>query len=91
MTTLLDKAFARARTLPEDEQNAVAGAVMDYLDTGPQLRLSDEHVVEVAEVFRESHDVIPQLNSPAHCWSGFAIYIPYFRARRAAVEAPSRR
>lgn len=47
MTTLLDKAFARARALPEDEQDAVAGAVMDYLDTSPQLQLSDEQVAEV--------------------------------------------
>ena len=47
MTTLLDKAIARARALPEDEQDAVAGAVMDYLDTSRQLRLTDEQVAEV--------------------------------------------
>lgn len=47
MTTLLDKAFARARALPEDEQDAVAGALMDYLDTSPQLQLSDGQVAEV--------------------------------------------
>lgn len=48
MTKLLDKALARVRKLPEDEQDGAAGALIDYLDGSRALRLTDEQVAEVA-------------------------------------------
>jgi hypothetical protein len=47
MTKLLQKAFEQARQLPDDEQDAAAGALMDYLDHMQSLHLTDEQVAEV--------------------------------------------
>jgi hypothetical protein len=47
MTKLLDEAIAKVRQLPEDEQNAAAGALLDYLGASRELLLSDEQIAEV--------------------------------------------
>jgi hypothetical protein len=47
MTNLLDEAIAKARQLPEDEQNAAAGALLDYINTMQDLQLTDEQLAEV--------------------------------------------
>ena len=47
MTKLLDKALARVRELPEDEQDGAAGALIDYLDGSRALHLTDDQVAEV--------------------------------------------
>lgn len=47
MTKLLQKAFEQAQKLPEDEQDAAAGALLDYLDHMRTLRLTDEQIAEV--------------------------------------------
>jgi DTW domain-containing protein YfiP len=47
MTKLLEQTIARLRDLPEDQQNAAAGAVLEYLDDLRDLQLSDEQVAEV--------------------------------------------
>jgi hypothetical protein len=47
MTKLLQKTIAEIERIPESEQNAAAGALMDYLDHMRGLSLSDEQVVEV--------------------------------------------
>jgi hypothetical protein len=47
MTKLLQKAFEKARQLPEDQQDAAAGALLDYLDHMQATQLTDEQVVEV--------------------------------------------
>lgn len=47
MSKLLQKAIEQAQRLPEDEQDAAAGALMDYLDQLHSLHLSDEQAAEV--------------------------------------------
>ena len=47
MTKLLDEVVAKVRQLPEDEQNAAAGALLDYLQSNRDLQLSDEQLAEV--------------------------------------------
>jgi hypothetical protein len=47
MTKLLDEAIAKIRQLPEDEQNAAAGALLDYLNSMQDLQLTDEQLAEV--------------------------------------------
>jgi hypothetical protein len=47
MTKLLDEAIAKVRQLPEDDQNAAAGALLDYLNSMQDLRLTDEQLAEV--------------------------------------------
>lgn len=47
MTKLLDDAIAEAKKLPEDEQNAAAGALLDYIVSLQGLQLTDEQLAEV--------------------------------------------
>lgn len=47
MSDLLDKAIAKVRQLPADEQEAAAFALMDYLDHRHAFRLTDEQLAEV--------------------------------------------
>lgn len=47
MTKLLQKAIAEIERLPANEQDAAAGALMDYLDHMRGLRLSEEQAAEV--------------------------------------------
>jgi len=47
MTKLLQKAIQQVEQLPEDEQDAAAGALIDYLAHMRDLRLTDEQLTEV--------------------------------------------
>ncbi|TMJ31218.1 MAG: hypothetical protein E6G84_07425 [Alphaproteobacteria bacterium] len=47
MTKLLQKAIQQVEQLPEDEQDAAAGALIDYLAHMRDLRLTDEQLAEV--------------------------------------------
>ena len=47
MTKLLDDTIARVRGLRDDEQNAAAGALMEYMDALRDFHLSDEQLAEV--------------------------------------------
>ena len=47
MTKLLQRAIAQIEKLPEGEQDAAAGALMDYLDHMRDLQLTDEQAAEV--------------------------------------------
>ena len=47
MTKLLDEVIAKVRQLPEDEQNAVAGALLDYLQSTREVQLNDAQLAEV--------------------------------------------
>jgi len=47
MTKLLDQTIARVRDLPDDQQDAAAGALLEYLDGLRDLRISDEQLAEV--------------------------------------------
>lgn len=58
MTKLLQKAFDRAQRLPEDQQDAAAGALLDYLEHMQSMQLTDE---QVAEVRRRLADQNPAL------------------------------
>jgi hypothetical protein len=58
MTKLLQKAFEHARQLPDDQQDAAAGALLDYLDHMQSTHLTDE---QVAEVRRRLADQNPTL------------------------------
>lgn len=60
MTKLLQKAFEQASELPDDQQDAAAGALLDYLDHMQSLHLTDE---QVAEVRRRLADPAPKLLS----------------------------
>jgi len=47
MTKLLDEAIRRVEQLPEGEQNAAAGALLDYVAHMREIRLTDEQIAEV--------------------------------------------
>lgn len=44
---MLQKAIQQVEQLPEDEQDAAAGALIDYLAHMRDLRLTDEQLAEV--------------------------------------------
>jgi hypothetical protein len=47
MTKLLRDALAQVEQLPEAEQDAAAGALLDYLEHRRDLRLTDEQLAEI--------------------------------------------
>ena len=47
MTKLLRDALKQIEQLPDDEQNAAAGALLDYLAHRRDLRLTDEQLAEI--------------------------------------------
>jgi hypothetical protein len=47
MTTLLEQALREVEQLPADQQDAAAGALLDYVRHMHQLRLTDAQVAEV--------------------------------------------
>jgi hypothetical protein len=47
MTKLLEQALRELERLPEGEQNAAAGALMDYLKHMRDMQLTDAQVAEV--------------------------------------------
>jgi hypothetical protein len=47
MTKLLEHALREVERLPESEQDAAAGALLDYVKHMRELRLTDEQVAEI--------------------------------------------
>lgn len=47
MTKLLEQALRQIEQLPEGEQDAAAGALLDYVKHMRDMRLTDEQVAEV--------------------------------------------
>jgi hypothetical protein len=47
MTKLLDQALRQVQQLPEAEQDAAAGALLDYVKHMRDMRLTDAQVAEV--------------------------------------------
>lgn len=47
MTRLLEEALRQVEQLPADDQNAAAGALLDYVKHMRDVRLTDEQVEEV--------------------------------------------
>jgi len=47
MTKLLEQALRQVEQLPEDEQDAAAGALLDYVKHMRDVRLTDAQVAEV--------------------------------------------
>jgi TPP-dependent pyruvate/acetoin dehydrogenase alpha subunit len=47
MTKLLEQAWRQIQLLPEHEQDAAAGALLDYVKHMRDMRLTDEQVAEV--------------------------------------------
>jgi hypothetical protein len=47
MTKLLNEAIRRVEQLPEGEQDAAAGALLDYVEHMHKIRLTDEQIAEV--------------------------------------------
>jgi len=47
MTKLLEEAIRQVEQLPEGEQDAAAGALLDYVKHMHEIRLTDEQVAEV--------------------------------------------
>jgi hypothetical protein len=47
MTKLLEQALREVEQLPESEQDAAAGALLDYLSHRGEMRLTDEQLDEV--------------------------------------------
>jgi hypothetical protein len=47
MTKLLKEAIRQVEQLPEGEQDAAAGALLDYVRHMHEIRLTDEQVAEV--------------------------------------------
>ncbi|KJC35101.1 hypothetical protein UP06_37470 [Bradyrhizobium sp. LTSP857] len=47
MTKLLEEAIRQIEQLPEGEQDAAAGALLDYVRHMHEIRLTDEQVAEV--------------------------------------------
>ena len=57
MTEMLDKAFAQASNLPEDEQNVFAAFMLDELKAEEKWsRLLSNSLSELAELAREARD-----------------------------------
>jgi hypothetical protein len=59
MTKLLRKAIEEVERLPASEQDAAAGALMDYLDHMHGLHLSDEQVAEIKSRLAAPGTAIP--------------------------------
>ena len=55
MTKLLEHALRQVEQLPEGEQDAAAGALLDYVKHMRQLRLTDEQVAEVRRRIANPH------------------------------------
>jgi TPP-dependent pyruvate/acetoin dehydrogenase alpha subunit len=47
MTRLLEEAIRQIEQLPEGEQDAAAGALLDYVRHMHEIRLTDEQIAEV--------------------------------------------
>jgi hypothetical protein len=47
MTKLLEQTLREVEQLPESEQDAAAGALLDYLSHREETRLTDEQLAEV--------------------------------------------
>jgi hypothetical protein len=47
MTKLLEEALRQVEQLPADDQNAAAGALLDYVKHMRDMRLTDEQVEEI--------------------------------------------
>lgn len=47
MTKLLDEAIRQVVQLPEGEQDAAAGALLDYVKHMREIQLTDEQIAEV--------------------------------------------
>jgi hypothetical protein len=47
MTKLLEQALRQIKQLPDGEQDAAAGALLDYIKHRRDVQLSDEQIVEV--------------------------------------------
>lgn len=58
MTKLLRRAIEEIERLPDGEQDAAAGALMDYLDHMRGLQLTDEQVAEVRRRLGEPRGTI---------------------------------
>lgn len=58
MTELLEKAVRAAQGLPADQQDAVAGAIFDYLDHEKNMKLTDEQAEEVRRRIADPDQVI---------------------------------
>lgn len=58
MTKLLQKTIAEIERLPDSEQDAAAGALMDYLDHMRGLRLTEEQAAEVRKRLSRPGDAI---------------------------------
>jgi hypothetical protein len=56
MTKLLEDAIATVRTLPEEEQDAVADAMFAHLAGREDYRLTEEQIEEVKQIQQELHD-----------------------------------
>jgi uncharacterized protein (DUF1778 family) len=59
MTKLLRKTIEEVERLPDSEQDAAAGALLDYLDHRQALRLTDEQLAEVRERLSAPHASMP--------------------------------
>ena len=47
MTKLLERALREVEQLPESEQDAAAGALLDYVKHMREMQLTDEQVAEI--------------------------------------------
>jgi len=47
MSKLLDEAIRQVEQLPEGQQDAAAGALLDYVKHMQEIRLTDEQIAEV--------------------------------------------
>ena len=66
MTKLLRDTLKKVEQLPDDEQDAAAGALLDYLAHRSDLRLTDE---QLAEIRRRRADPDRKLVSHEEAWA----------------------
>jgi hypothetical protein len=55
MTKMLEHAVRQVEGLPEGEQNAAAGALLDYVKHMHDMRLTDEQIAEVRRRMADPH------------------------------------
>jgi putative addiction module component (TIGR02574 family) len=70
MTKLLQKAIEEIERLSPGEQDAAAGALMDYLDHMRGVQLTDDQVAEVRRRLAEPRSAIPLSEARARILPG---------------------
>ena len=71
MTELLDKAMKVVEGLPPDRQDAVAGAMLDFIEHDQSLHLTDEQIAELRQRLADPDPVLLSMDEAFARLDGF--------------------